>query len=153
MRIRAVAFSVSCFSAMCGEPSPDIVARPDVPFFRLPPGFAVNEFAGGFKYPRWLAVAPNGDVFLTLPLSGKVVLLRDGNGDGRAELTSAFAAGFKRPHGLAFHDGYLYVADVNRVWRLAWRADETKAQGAPKDGLQQWALPCKRTRPSSGRQG
>jgi glucose/arabinose dehydrogenase len=109
--------------------SPDIVARPDVPFFRLPPGFAVNEFAGGFKYPRWLAVAPNGDVFLTLPLSGEVVLLRDADGDGRAELTSTFAAGFKRPHGLAFHDGYLYVADVNRVWRLAWRAGETKAQG------------------------
>ncbi len=79
--------------------SPDIVARPDVPFFRLPPGFAVNE------------------------------LLRDADGDGRAELISTFAAGFKRPHGLAFHDGYLYVADVNRVWRLAWRAGETKAQG------------------------
>jgi glucose/arabinose dehydrogenase len=109
--------------------SPDIVARPDVPFFRLPPGFAVNEFAGGFKYPRWLAVAPNGDVFLTLPLSGEVVLLRDADGDGRAELTSTFAAGFERPHGLAFHDGYLYVADVNRVWRLACR------QAIPRRGL------------------
>jgi glucose/arabinose dehydrogenase len=106
----------------------NLVARPQVAPFRVPPGFAVNEFASGFRYPRWLTVAPNGDVFLTLPQEGAVVLLRDANGDGKAELTSIFATGFDRPHGLAFHDGYLYVADVNRVWRLAWRAGDDKAR-------------------------
>jgi glucose/arabinose dehydrogenase len=98
----------------------------------LPPGFSVNEFAGGFASPRWLAVAPNGDVFLSLPREGKVMLLRDADGDGRAELTTTFALGFVRPHGLAFQDGYLYVADVNRVWRLAWKASDTEARTPPE---------------------
>jgi glucose/arabinose dehydrogenase len=110
----------------------DIVSRPDPPPFKLPPGFSVNEFASGFSYPRWLAVASNGDVFLSLPQMGQIVLLRDGDGDGKAELTTVFAAGFERPHGLAFHDGYLYVADVNRVWRIAWQPGDTRARAKPE---------------------
>jgi glucose/arabinose dehydrogenase len=110
----------------------EVVARPANPEFRLPPGFSVNEFAGGLHDPRWLAVAPNGDVFLTLPEAGKVVVLRDADGDGKAELVTDFAGGFDRPHGLAFHEGYLYVADVNRVWRIAWQAGDTKARARPE---------------------
>jgi glucose/arabinose dehydrogenase len=113
--------------------SADIVARPpDVPPFHMPPGFIANLFAGGFQHPRWLALAPNGDVFLTLPSEGEVVLLRDADGDGKAELVSVFAKGFDRPHGLAFHDGFLYVADVTRVWRLVLHPGDTKASGAPE---------------------
>src|SRR4029077_17921090 len=109
---------------------PNVVPRPANPNFRLPPGFTANEFAGGFESPRWMAVAPNGDVFLTLPEEGKVMLLRDGDGDGKAELTTVFAQGFDRPHGLAFHDGYLYVADVNRVWRPGLEGGDTPARAA-----------------------
>jgi len=111
---------------------PDVVARPAQPDFHLPPGFSVNEFAGGFTSPRWLAVAPNGDVFLTLPEEGKVMLLRDADGDGKAELITTFAQGFVRPHGLALQAGYLYVADVNRIWRLAWTASDTEARTPPQ---------------------
>jgi glucose/arabinose dehydrogenase len=111
---------------------PDVVARPAQPDFHLPPGFSVNEFAGGFDDPRWLAIAPNGDVFLTLPQQGEIVLLRDTKGNGKAELISVFAKGFDRPHGLAIHDGYLYVADVNRVWRIAWQAGDDVARAKPE---------------------
>ncbi|MFY9802106.1 MAG: hypothetical protein WA211_14285 [Candidatus Acidiferrales bacterium] len=31
---------------------------------RVPPGFKASIFASGFREPRWLAVAPNGDVFV-----------------------------------------------------------------------------------------
>src|SRR5882724_10269227 len=61
--------------------SADLVDRPSPPPFHLPPGFSVNEFAGGLRSPRWMAVAPNGDVFLTLPQLGQVLLLRDEDGD------------------------------------------------------------------------
>ncbi len=77
-------------------------------------------------------MASNGDVFLTLPQKGQVVLLRDGDGDGKAELRTIFATGFELPHGLALHDGYLYVADVNRVWRIAWHPGDTKARRKPE---------------------
>src|SRR5262249_56441028 len=86
----------------------------------------------GLAYPRWLAVAPNGDVFLTLPQRGEIILLRDSKGDGKAELTSVFAKGFDGPHGLAFHNGYLYVADVNRVWRIGWEAGDDVARSKPE---------------------
>ena len=108
--------------------SADIVARPaDAALLHMPPGFVANEFASGFHHPRWLAVAPNGDVFLAIPSEGDVVLLRDADGDGKAEFRSVFASGFDRPHGLAFHEGYLYVGDVNRVWRVPWHPGDTKA--------------------------
>ena len=109
-----------------------IVAKPANPYFHMPSGFSVNEFAGGLNDPRWLAIAPNGDVFVTLPDDNKIMLLRDGDGDGKAELQSVFAKGFSRPHGLAFHDGYLYVGDVNRVWRIAWQPGDAKARAAPE---------------------
>ncbi len=120
------------YATESAENEPNLVARPPKPAFRLPPGFTANEFAGGFQSPRWLAVAPNGDVLLTLPDEGKVMLLRDADGDGKAELTTIFAQGFDRPHGLAFHDGYLYVADVNRVWRMAWQAGDTNSRTPPE---------------------
>lgn len=106
---------------------PNIVPVPDPPPFKLPAGFSVNRFAGPFSYSRWLTVAPNGDVFLALPDSGEVMLLRDTDGSGKAGLATIFARGFHRPHGLAVYDGYLYVADVDRVWRVAWHAGDTRA--------------------------
>src|SRR5262245_43414552 len=52
----------------------DTVERPDPPPFRVPDGFHVNLFADGLAYPRWMTVAPNGDVFLTEPDDGRVRL-------------------------------------------------------------------------------
>jgi glucose/arabinose dehydrogenase len=109
--------------------SSNVVPIPVPPPFRLPAGFAVNKFAGPFEYPRWLTVAPNGDVFLALPDSGEVMLLRDADGDGKAELATVYARGFNRPHGLAMHGDHLYVADVERVWRLPWHAGDSRATG------------------------
>jgi glucose/arabinose dehydrogenase len=101
----------------------DLVDRPSPPPFRLPPGFSINEFAGGLSDPRWMTVDANGDVFLALPRLGQVLLLRDKNGDGKAELKTVFAAGFQRPHGLAIHEGYLYVAGTDGLWRMKLGGD------------------------------
>jgi len=118
----------------------DTVDRPDSPPFRVPEGFHVNLFADGLAYPRWMTVAPNGDVFLTEPDDGRVRLLRDADGDGKAELSTVYATGFDRPHGLAIQGGYLYVADVRRVWRLPFKAGETKAGGKAEPVTERGAL-------------
>ena len=102
--------------------SAERIGRPDAAVLRLPPGFHANLFAAGLDSPRWLAVAPNGDVFLSEPRSGKVTLLRDADGDGKAEKIVTFASGFARPHGLAFHDGALYVSDTRAVWRVQYKS-------------------------------
>ncbi len=98
---------------------PQLVQRPSPLPFQVPPGFEVNLFAGGLRSPRWFAVAPNGDVFLSLPIMGQVLLLRDSDGDGRADLVTVFAAGLHRPHGLEVEGGYLYVSATDGLWRIA----------------------------------
>lgn len=99
---------------------------------RLPPGFHANLFAAGLSDARWLAVAPNGDVFLAQPSEGAITLLRDANGDGKADLVTTFADGFTEPHGMAFHGDHLYVADTERVWRIPYKAGQIKADGKPE---------------------
>jgi glucose/arabinose dehydrogenase len=70
---------------------------------RVPPGFSVSVFASAPELNvRWIKVAPNGDVFLAERASGQVTLLRDADGDGKAERIVTFAKGFTQPHGMAF---------------------------------------------------
>jgi len=108
---------------------PDRVERPEGFLPLAPPGFEVTLFAGELVHPRWLAVAANGDVFLAEPEAGHVLLLRDADGDGSAETRAVFAAGFDRPHGLAFLPGWLLVADEEGVWRLPYRAGQLTPEG------------------------
>src|ERR1700733_5816024 len=42
----------------------------------VPAGFQVNVFASDFKQPRWLTVAPNGDIFLADTHGGAIYILR-----------------------------------------------------------------------------
>ena len=96
---------------------PATVPRPAGAMPEVPKGFAVSVFADNLSDARWMAVAPNGDVFLAEPpggykagSGGKITVLRDSNGDGKADKSFAFlpaSAGFVYPHGLAFHNGYL----------------------------------------------
>ncbi len=108
---------------------PDRVARPAGMPLRAPPGFKVTLFAEGLSHPRWMAVATNGDVFLAEARAGRVTLLLDRDGDGRAEHRTVFADGFAVPHGLAVRPGFLYVADTRAVWRLPYRAGDLQATG------------------------
>lgn len=108
------------------------IARPRGKPPEAPPGFQVSEFAGNLTNARWMAVASNGDVFLAEPNAGKVTLLRDSNGDGKADLRSIFVGGMERPHGLALHQGYLYISDVRGVWRIPYKGGETTASSAPQ---------------------
>lgn len=94
----------------------------------LPKGFASNVFADGLERARWLAVAPNGDVFLTQSTSSKIWLLRDADGDGRAEMKQVFAGDFDRPHGMAVRPGFLYVADIRGLWRIPYEPGQTAAK-------------------------
>jgi glucose/arabinose dehydrogenase len=52
---------------------------------RVPDGFAVTAFATGLEHPRRLLVLPNGDVILAEQSKGHLTLLRDEDGDGKAD--------------------------------------------------------------------
>jgi glucose/arabinose dehydrogenase len=106
------------FATPAVENSSKTIARPPGAALQAPKGFSVSVFADHLNNPRWFAVAPNGDVFLAEPDAGKITLLRDSKGTGKADKISTFASGFHGPHGLAFHDGALYVGDRDAVWKL-----------------------------------
>lgn len=106
----------------------ELIARPKDATLRVPPGFSANLFAEGLGHARWMTVAANGDVLLAQAKDGTVAILRDEDGDGDADLVQEFADGFAGPHGLAIHQGFLYVADVEGVWRMAYEPGDTRAR-------------------------
>jgi len=95
----------------------------------LPPGFRANLFATGLDNARWLQMAPNGDVLLAEAEANKITLLRDADGDGKAEMKTTFAEGFQRPHGMAFANGKFYVADALGIYSFAYKDGDTKVSG------------------------
>lgn len=110
----------------------NVIARKDGQMPVAPPGYTVNVFAERLSHARWMAVAPGGEVFLAQPRADEVTLLVDTDGDGRADRKTTYADGFNTPHGLALRDGYLYVADLEGVWRVPFAPGQRRAQTAPE---------------------
>jgi glucose/arabinose dehydrogenase len=96
----------------------------------VPAGFKVTPYADGFQKPRLMVVADNGDVLLSDTSAGKVYVLPDRDGNGRADSKELFASGLNQPHGLALHGGYLYVANTDSVVRYPFKAGDLKASSA-----------------------
>ena len=110
---------------------PNVIPRPAGAELTMPAGFEISTFAeGGFNRPRWMALAPNGDVFLADSMGGKVIVLRDTNHDGVADERSVFAEGLKQPFGIAFWHEYVYVGNTDAVTRYRYQAGQLKAAGA-----------------------
>jgi glucose/arabinose dehydrogenase len=111
-----------------------VVAMPDGHRLTVPAGFHVTLFADNLQFARFMALAPNGDVFLAEPVrsAGKITILRDADGDGVAEWRETFGTGLNRPFGLAFWKNYLYVGNNDSVVRFAYERSQTKAQGEPE---------------------
>ncbi|MCH7826325.1 MAG: hypothetical protein IH849_16130, partial [Acidobacteria bacterium] len=112
--------------------APRVVERPEGHEPMLPAGFTINVFADGLTNPRWMALAPNGDVFLAASRPGEIIVLRDADGDGVAEFRDTFSTDMDRPFGLAFREGHLYVGDNGAVVRFPYRDGQTKATGEPE---------------------
>src|SRR3990172_12701175 len=83
---------------------------------RILPGFRLGVYAdlGGAK-PRVLALDPGGVIVASLTGDGRVVALRDKDGDGISDETTDILKGLNRPHGIIFNSGYLYVAESDKV--------------------------------------
>jgi glucose/arabinose dehydrogenase len=96
---------------------------------QVPPGFKVSVFARGFDQPRWLAVAPNGDVFVADSAAGQVIVLGDRQRRGSAESRDVFADRMNLPFGIAFHDDYVYVAGTDEVLRFHYDPKTSKRIG------------------------
>jgi glucose/arabinose dehydrogenase len=104
--------------------------KPPVGFLpTVPSGFRVNIFATSFKVPRWLAVAPNGDIFVADMGAGEIVILRDPQNTGGAQARDIFVDGLRRPFGIAFHDDYVYVGNMKELVRFKYDPKTSKRLG------------------------
>lgn len=96
---------------------------------QVPSGFKVSVLAKGFEEPRWLAIAPNGDVFVADSGAGKVIVLDDSLVQGANKSRDIFADHLNLPFGIAFHDDYVYVADTNEVLRFRYDPKSSMRSG------------------------
>lgn len=117
-------------------------------------GLAVTAFASDLDHPRWLHVLPNGDVLVAeaaappqpelgkgikgffmemamkeagaaVPSADRITLLRDSDGDGVADLRTAFLTGLKSPIGMALVGSDLYVANTDSIVRFPYASGAT----------------------------
>lgn len=87
---------------------------------KLPDGFSIGVFASGLVQPRDLEFSSGGVLLVSVPSQGKVVALIDENNDGTSEKLKNVLTGLNRPHGIAFYEGKLFVAEETRVVRYQW---------------------------------
>ena len=131
LRLSAFAL-VSCFS-LCAQntislpapyatPSvyrfPKVVAKPDGAELQLPAGFRIEEFAAGFRIPRFMTLGPGGEILVTESLP---------SGRGGVYIVGAterkpIVSNLDRPYGLAFWGNYLYVAEAESIKRYPYDA-------------------------------
>ncbi len=117
-------------------------------------GLKVSALASGLDHPRWLYVLPNGDVLVAETNSperpgdsgglkgwiaskimasagagtkspNRLILLRDANGDGVAEVKTTFLTGLNSPFGMSLIGDTLYVANTDAVMAFPYVAGET----------------------------
>jgi glucose/arabinose dehydrogenase len=125
------------------------------------PGLDVQALATGLSHPRWLAVLPNGDVLVAesnaperpdagkgikgwvmkhvmrragagVPSANRITLLRDTDGDGRAEVRSAFLENLNSPFGMTLVGDRLYVANTDAVVEYPYVEGTVRIEAAGK---------------------
>ena len=115
--------------------SPRVVGRPENAQLQVPSGFKIELYATGFRDPRFLLSAPNGDVFVTESRGNQIKVLRDAKGGGKPDVTEIFAErDLNKPFGIAFfppgnEPQFLYVANTDGVIRFPYRNGDLKARG------------------------
>jgi glucose/arabinose dehydrogenase len=85
----------------------------------VPDGYAANVFAEGLRGPRFMAVSPDGVLFVAERGADRVVALPDADGDGRADSIDEVGSGYGGAHDLEFTDnGALLVAGETVLYRV-----------------------------------
>jgi glucose/arabinose dehydrogenase len=128
-----------------------------------PAGFTVTKYADSLRNPRWIYVAPNGDVLVAesnarenivkkaagvatgKAMSGnttsadRITLFRDANKDGMPDLRSTFAKNLNQPFGMLILKDSFYVANTDGLLAFPYKAGSTTLSG---DGRKILELPA-----------
>ncbi len=91
-------------------------------------GLNVYDFADKVTNARDLQFTPGGVLLVSETSEGRVVALPDRDKNGKADEVKTVLKGLKKPHGLAFYQGKLFVAEENKVVRYIWNEADLTAQ-------------------------
>ena len=95
----------------------------------VPPDFSIAVYAR-ISGARFLAPTPDGNLLVSQPSAGKILLVRP-NGSGDPLITD-FATGLRSPHDMVFRaiggTTYLYVAESHQINRYVYTAGNLTAQ-------------------------
>lgn len=95
-----------------------------------PEGFSVELWATGLPNARLLRFTPAGDLLVSTPRSGRVLLVEiDGDRDRRPGTVRTLLEGLDRPHGLDLHAGWLYVGESGAIARVRFDPTERRTKG------------------------
>ena len=101
--------------------------------FVVADGYRVEIFAQGIPNARVLRFSPSGDLLVSQPRLGQILLvLGDRDGDGRSDGQRQLVGDLDQPHGIDFRGGYLYIGETGAIARIAIREsgpDTLRTQG------------------------
>ena len=126
----------------------------------VPDGYTITAIATGLAIPRQTLVLPNGDILVaegrggsaapklrpkdivagrikakgTSPVKSgnRLTLLRDADGDGVAEVRTAYLTGLTSPFGMAVVGNTLYVANADALVAFPYDPGATAITAAPR---------------------
>ena len=106
---------------------------------QLPPNFEIDIFAsdlgkglnlpGPNKGARFMEFY-NDVLFVSVPSAGIIVALPDKDKDGKADGLIKVIDGLNRPHGIAFLENYMYIANEDSVIKVKIKKDLTADKSA-----------------------
>jgi glucose/arabinose dehydrogenase len=105
-------------SSLSKEDISDAKADVKLEKIKLPENFTIEVWAAKVPNARSLAISEKGIVFVGNRQDKKVYALVDENQDGKADTKYTLTDGLNMPNGVAYRDGDLYVAEVNRILRF-----------------------------------
>src|SRR5262245_24688688 len=118
--------TIAVQAIVCGAP------RVQLERIKLPAGFTIAVYADHIPDARSMTLAPDGTVFVGNREKDKVYAVVN-------KQPVVVASGLHTPNGVAFRDGSLYVAEVNRVLRydkvLDWLKQPSSTRAALKPAV------------------
>jgi len=132
LTLRKTSFALLPFLLVFVFPAHAGLTRFDLSHLQAPPGFHISVFAENVDNARMMAFTPGGVLLVSESGEGKVVALPDPKHAGKADRTVTVLDRLNEPHGLAFYQGKLYVAENDKVRRYDWDEANFKASNPKK---------------------
>jgi glucose/arabinose dehydrogenase len=97
----------------------------------LPDGFTISIYADSVVNARSMCYSPGGTLFVSTRSEGNVYALKDMDGDNKIDKKYILLKGGNMPNGVAFKDGNLYIAVVNRILKIENVESKLENPGTP----------------------